>query len=69
MAKMGGEGLPAAGSGVYKPKTVLFRLEERRGVRVAKAIEQLLALQACDQDIRRLRKEMEDVPLRKQQIE
>jgi len=69
MAKMGGEGLPAAGSGVYKSETVLFRLKERRGVRVAKAIEQLLTLQACDQDIRRLRKEMEDVPLRKQQIE
>jgi uncharacterized protein len=36
---------------------------------VAKAIEQLLVLQACDQEIRRLRKEMEDIPLRKQQIE
>ena len=36
---------------------------------MAKAIEQLLALQACDQEIRRLRKEMEDIPLRKQQIE
>ncbi|MGD9782695.1 MAG: zinc ribbon domain-containing protein [Kiritimatiellia bacterium] len=36
---------------------------------MAKAIEQLLALQACDQDVRRLRKEMEDIPLRKQQIE
>ena len=36
---------------------------------MAKAIEQLLVLQACDQEIRRLRKEMEDIPLRKQQIE
>jgi uncharacterized protein len=36
---------------------------------VAKAIEQLLVVQACDQEIRRLRKEMEDIPLRKQQIE
>jgi predicted nucleic acid-binding Zn-ribbon protein len=36
---------------------------------VAKVIEQLLVLQACDQEIRRLRKEMEDIPLRKQQIE
>ena len=36
---------------------------------MAKAIEQLLVVQACDQEIRRLRKEMEDIPLRKQQIE
>ncbi len=36
---------------------------------MAKAIEQLLVLQACDQEIKRLRKEMEDIPLRKQQIE
>lgn len=36
---------------------------------MAKAIEQLLVLQACDQEIRRLRKEMDDIPLRKQQIE
>jgi uncharacterized protein len=36
---------------------------------VAKAIEQLLVLQACDQEIRRLRREMEDIPLRRQQIE
>ena len=36
---------------------------------MAKAIEQLLVLQACDQEIRRLRKEVEDIPLRKQQIE
>ena len=36
---------------------------------MAKAIEQLLVLQACDQEIRRLRREMEDIPLRKQQIE
>ena len=36
---------------------------------MAKAIEQLLILQGCDQEIRRLRKEMEDIPLRKQQIE
>lgn len=36
---------------------------------MAKAIEQLLVLQACDQEIRRLRKEMQDIPLRKQQIE
>ena len=36
---------------------------------MAKVIEQLLVLQACDQEIRRLRKEMEDIPLRKQQIE
>ena len=36
---------------------------------MAKAIEQLLVLQECDQEIRRLRKEMEDIPLRKQQIE
>ena len=36
---------------------------------MAKAIEQLLVLQACDQEIRRLRKEVDDIPLRKQQIE
>jgi uncharacterized protein len=36
---------------------------------VAKAIEQLLVLQACDQEVMRLRKEMDDIPLRKQQIE
>jgi hypothetical protein len=36
---------------------------------VAKAIEQLLALQACDQAIRRLQREQDDIPLRKQQIE
>ena len=36
---------------------------------MAKAIEQLLVLQECDQEIRRLRKEMEDIPLRKRQIE
>ncbi|HPV47874.1 MAG TPA: C4-type zinc ribbon domain-containing protein [Kiritimatiellia bacterium] len=36
---------------------------------MAKAMEQLLALQACDQEIRRLRKEEADIPLRKQQIE
>jgi predicted nucleic acid-binding Zn-ribbon protein len=36
---------------------------------VAKAIEQLLILQGCDQEIRRLRKEMADIPLRQQQIE
>ena len=36
---------------------------------MAKAIEQLLVLQACDQEIRRLRKETDDIPLRKQQIE
>lgn len=36
---------------------------------MAKAIEQLLVLQTCDQGIRRLRKEMQDIPLRKQQIE
>ena len=36
---------------------------------MAKAIEQLLVLQVCDQEILRLRKEMADVPLRKQQIE
>ncbi len=36
---------------------------------MAKAIEQLLVLQACDQEIRRLRKEMNDIPLRRQQIE
>ena len=36
---------------------------------MAKAIEQLLVLQACDQEIRRLRREMEDIPLRRQQIE
>ncbi len=36
---------------------------------MAKAIEQLLVLQACDQEIRRLRKEMDDIPLRRQQIE
>lgn len=36
---------------------------------MAKAIEQLLVLQECDQEIRRLRKEMADIPLRKQQIE
>ncbi len=32
-------------------------------------MEQLLALQACDQEIRRLLKEEADIPLRKQQIE
>ena len=69
MAKMGGESLPAGGGGrIYCP-TVLFRAEERQGAGVAKAIEQLLVLQGCDQDIRRLRKEMEDIPLRRQQIE
>lgn len=36
---------------------------------MAKVIEQLLVLQSCDQEIRRLRKELEDIPLRKQQIE
>lgn len=36
---------------------------------MAKVIEQLLVLQACDQEIRRLRREMDDIPLRKQQIE
>lgn len=36
---------------------------------MAKAIEQLLVLQECDQEVRRLRKEMADIPLRKQQIE
>jgi predicted nucleic acid-binding Zn-ribbon protein len=36
---------------------------------VAKAIEQLLVLQACDQDIQRLHREMDDIPRRKQQIE
>ncbi|MCU0781606.1 MAG: C4-type zinc ribbon domain-containing protein [Akkermansiaceae bacterium] len=36
---------------------------------MAKAIEQLLVLQACDQEIRRLRKEVADIPLRQQQIE
>ncbi len=36
---------------------------------MSKAIEQLLVLQACDQDIQRLRKEMADIPLRKAQIE
>lgn len=36
---------------------------------MAKAIEQLLALQACDQDIQRLRREIEDIPMRKLQIE
>jgi len=36
---------------------------------VANAIEQLLVLQACDQDIQRLRRELEDIPLRKEQIE
>jgi len=36
---------------------------------VAKAIEQLLVLQACDQDIQRLQREMDDIPRRKQQIE
>ena len=36
---------------------------------MAKAVEKLLVLQACDQEIRRLRKEVEDIPLRKQQIE
>ena len=36
---------------------------------MAKAIEQLLVLQACDQEIRRLRRELEDIPLRRQQIE
>ena len=53
----------------YKNWIVLFRQPERRGGRVAKAMEQLLALQACDQEIRRLRKEEADIPLRKQQIE
>ncbi|MBP7008707.1 MAG: hypothetical protein KBC66_02715 [Kiritimatiellae bacterium] len=36
---------------------------------MANVIEQLLVLQTCDQEIRRLRKEMEDIPLRRQQIE
>lgn len=36
---------------------------------MAKAIEQLLVLQQCDQEIRRLRNELQDIPLRKQQIE
>ncbi len=36
---------------------------------MANAIEQLLVLQACDQEIQRLRRELEDIPLRKQQIE
>jgi len=36
---------------------------------VAKAIEQLLVLQACDQEIQRLRRELDDIPLRKEQIE
>lgn len=36
---------------------------------MAKVIEQLLVLQACDQDIQRLRKEMDDIPRRQQQIE
>jgi len=36
---------------------------------VAKAIEKLLVVQACDQEIQRLRREMADIPLRKQQIE
>jgi len=36
---------------------------------VANAIEQLLVLQACDQEIRRLRRELDDIPLRKEQIE
>lgn len=36
---------------------------------MAKAIEQLLVLQACDQDIQRLRRETDDIPRRKQQIE
>ena len=43
--------------------------KERRGIQVAKAIEQLLVLQACDQDVQRLRRELDDIPLRKQQIE
>ena len=41
----------------------------RRGKRVATAIEQLLVLQACDQEIRRLRREMQDIPRRQEQIE
>ena len=36
---------------------------------MAKAIEQLLVLQTCDQEIRRFRKEQDDIPLRRQQIE
>lgn len=36
---------------------------------MAKAIEQLLVLQSYDQDIQRLQREMDDIPLRKQQIE
>ena len=36
---------------------------------MAKAIEQLLLLQTCDQEIRRFRKEQDDIPLRWQQIE
>lgn len=36
---------------------------------MAKAIEQLLVLQNCDQEIRRWRKEQDDIPLRKQLIE
>ena len=70
MAKMEGRrACQPRGKGCIRTEIVLFRLEERRGIRVAKAIEQLLVLQACDQEIRRLRKEVEDIPLRKQQIE
>jgi uncharacterized protein len=36
---------------------------------VANAIEQLIVLQACDQEIQRLRRELDDIPLRKEQIE
>ncbi len=36
---------------------------------MVKAIEQLLVLQACDQEIQRLRRELDDIPLRKEQIE
>lgn len=36
---------------------------------MAKSIEQLLGIQACDLEIARIRKEMQDIPLRKAQME
>lgn len=36
---------------------------------MANAIERLIILQECDQEIQRLRRELEDIPLRKGQIE
>lgn len=68
MAKMGRKACQPGRHGVYMADSS-FGAAEKRGVRVAKVIEQLLVLQAADQDIRQMRKEMDDIPLRKAQIE